>query len=185
MAAMSAITGFHHLAFRCRDTGTTRRFYEDLLGLQLVKAIAIDGTRALHAFFRLGDGSFLAFFEAPHQAFEFRAQHDFDLHVALDVEPGALGPLVARARAAGVEVRGPVDHGIIHSAYLRDPDGYVVELAERRPGHDAALDPASNGARETLAAWQRSKLGDGAEYDERSEGSAGGGCSRAGASSAS
>lgn len=172
MAIMGAITGFHHVAFRCRDTGTTRAFYEDLLGLPLAKAIAIEGARALHTFFRLDDGSFLAFFEAPEQAFDFRAQHDFDLHVALEVAQDALGQLVERARAAGVEVRGPVDHGIVRSAYLRDPDGYVVELSERSPGHDAALDPASNGARETLAAWQQRRLVGGAEQTRHADGHA-------------
>lgn len=171
MAAMGAITGFHHLACRCRDTGSTRAFYEDLLGLPLVKAIPIEGTQVLHSFFRLGDGSFLAFFEAPERPFEFRAQHDFDLHVALEVAPENLALLVERARAAGVDVRGPVDHGIVRSAYLRDPDGYVVELAARCPGHDAALDPARNGARETLAAWQHRKLVGDAERDRRAEAS--------------
>jgi hypothetical protein len=39
-------------------------------------------TDTLHTFSRLDDGSFLAFFEAPDMPFEFKAQHDYDLHTA-------------------------------------------------------------------------------------------------------
>ena len=34
-----------------------------------------------------------------------------------------------KARDLGMNVRGPVDHGFIHSIYFRDPNGYVVELS--------------------------------------------------------
>ena len=75
----------------------------------------------LHSFYRLADGSFLAFFEAPDSPFEFKEQHDFDLHVAMEVTPERLDVMLAKARAAGREARGPSDHGIIRSIYLRDP----------------------------------------------------------------
>ena len=34
-----------------------------------------------------------------------------------------------KAKELGMNVRGPVDHGFIHSIYFRDPNGYVVELS--------------------------------------------------------
>src|SRR3954447_17591576 len=88
---VSMIKGLHHNAYRCRDSEETRRFYEDFLGLPLVHTLEIDETKTgretntLHTFYALDDGSCLAFFEAPDRPFAFKAQHDFDLHIALEV----------------------------------------------------------------------------------------------------
>ena len=155
------IRKLHHMAWRCRDSHETRRFYEDFLGLPLACALEIletktgRPTRVLHTFYRMEDGSFLAFFEAPDQPFEFKPQHDFDLHIALEVDESRLEPMLAKARDAGIEARGVSDHGFIHSIYFRDPNGYVVELAARRPVHEAAMDPARNDARGILERWSR------------------------------
>ena len=159
----TTIRGLHHNAYRCRDSEATRRFYEDFLGLPLAGTLAIGetktgrATRALHTFYRLGDGSYLAFFEVPDMPFEFKPQHDFDLHIALEVDPAALEPMMARGREAGVEVRGISDHGFIRSIYFRDPSGYVIELTAKVPGHAGDMDPASNGARAELDLWQAAK----------------------------
>lgn len=157
------IRGLHHNAYRCRDSDETRRFYEDFLGLPLAEAFEIRSTqtgrevRVLHTFYRLGDGAFLAFFEAPEQPFEFRPQHDFDLHIALEVDAAHLRAMFAKGKAAGIETRGIADHGFVESIYFRDPNGYVIELTCKKPGHDEALDPTRNGARNKLDAWQASK----------------------------
>jgi catechol 2,3-dioxygenase-like lactoylglutathione lyase family enzyme len=157
------IKGLHHSAYRCRDSEETRRFYEDFLGLPLAHAVLIRATKTgrpvqvLHSFYRMGDGSCLAFFEAPDRPFEFKEQHDFDLHIALEVSPRELTDMLEKGRAAGIETRGIADHGFIESIYLRDPNGYVVELTAKRPGHDAALDPQTNGARQVLDDWQATK----------------------------
>ena len=131
------IKGLHHNAYRCRSSEETRQFYEDFLGLPLAHTLEIRETKTgrvtdvLHTFYRLDDGSFLAFFEAPDMPFEFKHQHDFDLHIALEVEEAVLSRVVEKAKAAGREVRGIVDHGFIHSIYFRDPNGYVIELTAR------------------------------------------------------
>ena len=153
------IRKLHHNAYRCRDSEQTRAFYEDFLGLPLVGTLEIDqtktgrATQVLHTFYRLDDGSHLAFFEAPDMPFEFKAQHDFDLHIALEVDMPTLQAMFAKGKAAGLEVRGVSDHGFIDSIYFRDPDGYVIELCCKRPGHDAAMDPATNQARAKLDRW--------------------------------
>jgi catechol 2,3-dioxygenase-like lactoylglutathione lyase family enzyme len=155
----------HHNAYRCRDSEETRRFYEDFLGLPLSCTLEISETKTgrrtetLHTFYRLDDGSYLAFFEAPDMAFDFKRQHDYDLHIALEVDPSALEPMMAKGRARGIETRGISDHGFIHSIYFRDPNGYVIELTAKRPGHDKAMDPAKNGARARLERWQSAKAG--------------------------
>lgn len=156
----------HHSAYRCRDSEETRRFYEDFLGLPLAHTIHIRETKSgrvtsvLHTFFRLGDGSYIAFFEAPDLPFDFKEQHDFDLHIALEVERRELEPMMAKARAAGIPTRGISDHHVFHSIYFRDPNGYVIELAAPLPNHDSEMDPATNGARAMLDEWQRSKGGE-------------------------
>ncbi|CAN5302978.1 VOC family protein [soil metagenome] len=157
------IKGLHHNAYRCRDSEETRRFYEDFLGLPLVNAFEITTTKTgrtahvLHSFYAMGDGSCLAFFEAPEQPFEFKTQHDFDLHIALEIPHDDLEPWLAKGRAAGMEVRGVADHEMIDSIYFRDPNGYVIELTGKRDNHDELMDPAVNNARSHLDRWQAVK----------------------------
>lgn len=157
------IKGLHHNAYRCRDSEETRQFYEQFLGLPLAGSLEISETKSgrqthvLHTFYQLGDGSYLAFFEAPDMPFEFKKQHDYDLHIAVEVDPVTLGSKFAEGKAKGIETRGVSDHGFIHSIYFRDPNGYVIELTAKRPSHDAAMDPSRNGARGKLDAWQASK----------------------------
>jgi len=155
------IRKLHHNAYRCRDSEQTRRFYEDFLGLPLAHTLEIRETKTgrttevLHTFYRLDDGSFLAFFDAPDMPFDFKPQHDFDLHIALEVDESVLEPMMARGRALGIETRGVSDHGFIRSIYFRDPNGYVIELTAKVRGREKETDPAVNGARARLDAWQQ------------------------------
>ncbi len=157
------IRKLHHNAYRCRDSEQTRAFYEGFLGLPLVGTLEISQTKSgrdtqtLHTFYRLDDGSHLAFFEAPDMPFDFKPQHDFDLHIALEVERDALDAMFAKGKAAGIETRGVSDHGFIDSSYFRDPNGYVIELCCKREDHDGQMDPATNGAREKLQRWTRAR----------------------------
>ena len=155
-----AIQRLHHAAYRCRNSEETRRFYEDFLGLPLVNALRISTTATgreadvLHTFFALEDGSCIAFFEAPEQPFDFHNQHDFDLHIALQVDYQTLQSMYARGKSEGIDTRGISDHGFIHSIYFRDPNGYVVELA-------APIESEAKGelpdARRVLQEWTQSR----------------------------
>ena len=157
------IKKLHHNAYRCRDSEETRAFYEDFLGLPLSGTLELTETKSgrktqtLHTFYALDDGSYLAFFEAPDMPFEFKVQHDFDLHIALEVEESLLAPKLAAGKARGIETRGISEHGFIRSIYFRDPNGYVIELTARMPNHDAEMNPRSNGARAKLDGWQGAK----------------------------
>ena len=157
------IRKLHHNAYRCRDSEQTRRFYEDFLGLPLAETLEIGETKSgrktstLHTFYELDDGSYLAFFEAPDMPFEFKNQHDFDLHIALEVAPEVLPDMLAKGRANGIETRGISDHGMVHSIYFRDPNGYVIELTAKTAEHDRLMDPATNGARARMDRWQAAK----------------------------
>ena len=158
------IKGLHHNAYRCRDSEQTRQFYEDFLELPLANAFEIQATKTgrdasiLHSFYEMADGSFLAFFEAPGQPFEFKPQHDFDLHIALEVSDEELHRMFDKGRRDGVDVRGISDHGFCRSIYFRDPNGYVIELAAR--ADDANVDDVASArasARQSLQHWQAAK----------------------------
>ena len=157
------LKGLHHNAYRCRDSEETRRFYEGFLGLPLVTAFEIGETKSgrktstLHSFYRMDDGSCLAFFEAPDMPFEFKEQHDYDLHIALTVDFDQLQPMLQKGRAAGIETRGVSDHGFIHSIYFRDPNGYVIELTAPVPGTEEVMERHAATAHDTLARWQATK----------------------------
>jgi catechol 2,3-dioxygenase-like lactoylglutathione lyase family enzyme len=157
------IKGLHHSAYRCRDSEETRKFYEDFLGLKLVGTLDIKETKTarkssvLHTFYQMADGSCLAFFEAPDMPFDFKAQHDFDLHIALEVDEPTLLAMFAKGKEQGIDTRGIADHGMVHSIYFRDPNGYVIELTAKMPGHDDAMNPATNGARDILDKWQAAR----------------------------
>ena len=157
------IKKLHHAAFRCRNSEETRAFYEDFLGLPLVGSLRLRETHTgratdvLHTFYKLDDGSALAFFEVPDMPFEFKPQHDFDLHMALEVDVATLEGLFAKGRAANIETRGVIDHGLIDSVYFRDPNGYVVEISAKRAGHDELAATAALSARKILDAWQSSR----------------------------
>lgn len=156
------ILKMHHNAYRCRDSEETRCFYEDFLGLPLAATVPIRTTKSgrdthvLHTFYRLDDDSYLAFFEAGDLPFDFKSQHDFDLHIALEVDYPILDTMRRRAVERGMEVRGPSDHGFIHSIYFRDPNGYVIELTAVPPGVSRDIDPQRQ-ARTLLDAWQTEK----------------------------
>ncbi|MGH6990576.1 MAG: VOC family protein [Stellaceae bacterium] len=157
------ITGIHHHVYRCRDAGATREFYEDFLGLPLVRTFRARRTATgravdlLHTTYRLGDRSFLEFFEVPGQPFLFKDQHDFDLHLAIEMDAETQARLGALARARGMQVRGPSDHGPMASLYVRDPSGYVVELTAYKPGEAATSMAPQAEARATLDDWQATK----------------------------
>ena len=155
------IKGLHHAAYRCRDMEETRSFYEDFLGLEFAKALWIEETKTgrrtdtLHGFFRMDDGSFLAFFEAPDMPFEFKRQHDFDLHVALEVDEATLEAMLERGKQSGRETRGPADHGFIRSIYFRDPNGYVVELTAKTTADPGEAEERE--ARDLLGRWRAAR----------------------------
>lgn len=153
------IKGLHHNAYRCRDSEETRGFYEDFLGLRFVSAFEIDEGRGLHSFFEMDDGSCLAFFEVPGRPFDFKRQDTLDLHIALGVESDVFDDMLNKARAERIEVRGPVDHGFVRSIYMRDPNGYVVELTASTGVQQEIMDPSVSKPRAALDRWQAAKGG--------------------------
>lgn len=160
------VRGLHHFAWRCRDSEETRAFYEDLLGLPLVHVIRADTVPStgehcpyVHIFFRMADGSHLAFFDLGDDQVAAPSPNtpSWVNHIALRVDSlDALGAAKARLEAAGVEVLGITDHHIIESIYFFDPNGIRLELtvptasAETTARHEQEAHAA-------VASWAREK----------------------------
>ena len=164
-AALPPLQQFHHVAFRCRDAEETRQFYQDVLGLPLSAGLAFDevsGThtplRYLHLFFGLGDGSFIAFFDAPDTATEehFKRRSGFNRHVA--IQAGSLDALATyqeRLRVHGVPCDGPLDHGFVKSIYFFDPNGIQLEITARTGQYPDIMADEAAKAQGELANWTR------------------------------
>ena len=141
------VRGLHHFAWRCRDGEETRGFYEDLLGLPLVHVIKSDHVPStgefcpyVHIFFRMSDGSFIAFFDLGD---DVKAEPSPNTplwvnHIAFRVDTvEELENTKARLQACGVEVLGVTDHHIFKSIYFFDPNGIRLELTAQLADADA------------------------------------------------
>ena len=129
----------HHVAYRCRDAKETVEFYQRVLDMDFVLAIAEDEVPStkepdpyMHVFLDAGMGNVLAFFELPNSPEMGRdeATPIWVQHLALEVEDrDALLRAKEHIEAEGVEVLGPVNHGIFESIYFFGPNGHRIELA--------------------------------------------------------
>jgi len=133
------IKGLHHVAYRCIDAKATVDFYTEILGLTYGLAAAEDRVPStgenspyMHVFFRMGDGSYVAFFELPDSPEMGRDENtpEWVQHLALAVDDmDTLERYKVRLENAGVAVIGPIDHKICQSIYFFDPNGHRLELA--------------------------------------------------------
>jgi glyoxylase I family protein len=166
MAEFVPIHGLHHFAYRCRDAEETRHFYEDLLGLPLIHIIRADHVPStgeycpyVHIFFRMTDGSCLAFFDLGDDIAATPSANTpaWVNHIALRV--GSLAELEAakaKLEAHGVEVLGVTDHHFVKSIYFFDPNGIRLELTAF-VGSPEYMAEKERSAHEECAAWTREK----------------------------
>ena len=130
----------NHLAYVTHDVAATADFYTRILGMELASTIFDDQVPStgenfpyFHIFFRMADGSTIAFFECtdlPPAAKSTHPAYDTFNHVAMQAEnPAEIRRWKAWLEKNGVEVLGPVDHkGLIESIYFHDPNGIRLEL---------------------------------------------------------
>jgi glyoxylase I family protein len=139
MPPPAPIQQLHHYAYRARDAEETRHFYEDILGLPLYHIIQSDHVPSTgeycpytHFFFRLQDGSFIAFFDLGD---DLAAQPSPNTplwvnHIAFRLNSlEELEAMKARLQAHDVDVIGVTDHHIFKSIYFFDPNGVRLELS--------------------------------------------------------
>ncbi|CAO3355746.1 lactoylglutathione lyase [Azospirillum melinis] len=124
-----------HTMLRVLDLEKSLDFYTRLLGMKLLRRNDFEGGRFTLAFVGYGEESDTAVLELTHnwdqkEPYEIGTAYG---HIALGV-PDIYGTCEKLA-AEGVKIPrppGPMKHGTTVIAFIEDPDGYKVELIERK-----------------------------------------------------
>ncbi|MCY3813450.1 MAG: VOC family protein [Gammaproteobacteria bacterium] len=156
----------HHVAYRCNDAKETVDFYRQALDMRFMLAFAeneVPSTGApdpyMHVFLDAGMGNVLAFFELPNAPPMGKdpATPDWVQHIAFEVAiREELDAAKVRLETMGLEVIGPVDHGLFDSIYFFDPNGHRLELAcNKGTADDVAR--AESVAEAMLEEWNRTR----------------------------
>jgi glyoxylase I family protein len=166
LPAPAPIHQLHHYAYRAKDAEETRHFYEDILGLPLYHIIQSDHVPSTgeycpytHFFFRLQDGSFIAFFDLGNDEAALPSPNTplWVNHISFRVDSvQALEDMKARLEANGVEVLGITDHHIFQSIYFFDPNGVRLELTAQLADEFQMLQESKT-AHARLAEWTARK----------------------------
>jgi catechol 2,3-dioxygenase-like lactoylglutathione lyase family enzyme len=151
----------HHHAYTTDDHELTRRFYEDILGLPLIamwverEHLGGEWVELGHAFYGLGDGGALAFFNFadPAKQAEWRAkEQSLFIHLSLKVEQSTLDELRERVEAAGLEAF-TLQHGYCESLYVKDPNGLQLEFTVDPPHVGTIMQTMAQSAHEDMKRW--------------------------------
>jgi len=130
----------HHTAYVTKDLEATRHFYEDLVGLPLIATwcekdhVFGKEREYCHAFFGIGDGGALAFFQFADPADINEFVPDMPktpfVHLALKADRATQDALWQRLQNAGLKEPEifALEHGYCRSIYMTDPNGMIVEF---------------------------------------------------------
>jgi glyoxylase I family protein len=160
------IQQLHHYAYRAKDAEDTRHFYEDILGLPLYHIIQSDHVPSTgeycpytHFFFRLNDGSFIAFFDLGDDEAALPSPNTplWVNHISFRVDTVAdLEAMKTRLQAEDIEVLGVTDHHVFKSIYFFDPNGVRLELTAQLADANE-MKKESQTAHARLAEWTARK----------------------------
>ena len=123
-----------HTMIRVHDLEKSIKFYTELLGMQLLRRTDYPEGKFTNVFVGYGD-------EATHAVLELTYNWDhapYNLgdgygHVALGVpDVYAACDRLAKAGAKIPRPAGPMKHGKTVIAFVEDPDGYKIELVQRK-----------------------------------------------------
>tara|TARA_Y100001963_G_C6771025_1_gene444856 strand:+ start:1460 stop:1840 length:381 start_codon:yes stop_codon:yes gene_type:complete len=123
---------------RVGDLERSIKFYTDLMGMKLLRQADNEEYKYTLAFVGYGD-------EKDHTVLELTynwGKSEYDMgdaygHIAIGVED--IYGLCEELEAKGADVYrkpGPVKGGKTVIAFVRDPDGYAIELIERKASDD-------------------------------------------------
>lgn len=155
---MLKANGVHHLAISTADIKSQIEFFSDVLGMELVALYWMHGADgAWHGFMKANDHCYLAFVQMDvikDIPIEYGKSHAGSgalpsapgtmQHLALNVNSlDELLNIRDRIRSRGVNVLGPIDHGMCHSIYFAGPEGLTLEMATSEAAIDARawIDP--------------------------------------------
>jgi lactoylglutathione lyase len=123
-----------HTMLRVGDLQRSIRFYTDVLGMKVLRTTDRPEQKYTLAFVGYGD-------ESAHAVLELTYNYGvgtYDLgnafgHVAIEVPDAAAACAAVRAKDGKVtREAGPVKGGTTVIAFVEDPDGYKIELIERK-----------------------------------------------------
>jgi lactoylglutathione lyase len=126
---------FLHTMIRVGDLDRSVKFYTELLGMKELRRRDVPDGKYTLAFVGYGDESSNAVIELTYNY----GVEKYDLgtgfgHLAIGVPD--IKAAVEKVRASGGKVTrepGPVKFGTTVIAFVEDPDGYKIELIERKP----------------------------------------------------
>ncbi|NOX51366.1 MAG: VOC family protein [Gammaproteobacteria bacterium] len=161
-----AIQRIHHVAYRCTDAKRTVEFYRDNLDMAFKLAFAENQVPStgepdpyMHVFLDAGGGNVLAFFELPNSPPLGRDENtpNWVQHIAFELNDLAeMESYKLRLEANGIDVLGPINHGIFDSIYFFDPDGHRLEFAVNK-GTKEQFDQLKSVAGDMLEEWSITK----------------------------
>jgi catechol 2,3-dioxygenase-like lactoylglutathione lyase family enzyme len=137
-------TGIHHIAVMTGDMKKQIAFFSDVLGAPLVAIFDMHGVPGgIHAFLKLDDGCYFSLVQLPETAetpITLGVTHAGTgagnsaggtmQHLAFGVADEArLLAMRDRIRTKGVNVIGPLDHGMCKSIYFAGPEQLTLEVA--------------------------------------------------------
>ncbi|WP_207458495.1 lactoylglutathione lyase [Azospirillum sp. SYSU D00513] len=124
-----------HTMLRVLDLEKSLDFYTRLMGMRLLRRTDYEGGRFTLAFVGYGEESDTAVLELTHnwdQAEPYSIGSGYG-HIAIGVPD--IYATCEKLAAEGVKIPrppGPMKHGTTVIAFVEDPDGYKVELIERK-----------------------------------------------------
>lgn len=123
-----------HTMIRVGDLGRSLRFYTEVLGMRLLRKHDYPDGRFTLAFVGYGPESETAVIELTHNwdTAAYDLGNGFG-HIALEVDDAAAACDEIRSRGGKVvREAGPMKHGTTVIAFVEDPDGYRIELIQKK-----------------------------------------------------
>ncbi len=123
-----------HTMIRVRDLEKSLDFYTNYLEMKLLRRKDYPSGKFTLAFVGYGDEEHNTVIELTHN---WEQAEDYDLgngfgHIALGVPD--IYKTCKDLEKAGIDIPrppGPMKHGSTNIAFIRDPDGYMIELIEK------------------------------------------------------
>jgi len=155
---MTKPNGLHHLAISTADIKKQIEYFTDVLGMELVALFWMHGVEgAWHGFLKLNDTATIALVQSPEiEKLEPKLGHSHSgnagaasapgtmQHLALNVDTEAeLLAMRDRIRSRGINVFGPIDHGLCQSIYFAGLENMTLEIStsDAPINADAWIDP--------------------------------------------